>query len=287
MYIIDGIFKKLFESLISDLNIYNWYYSWTFLYGNVLSKKRELFYEKIEDSLCIYYKMNKEIRLFYPPLNGNDGILRKALTNCNNESIPYVYENYDTKYKKTKASPDYIFDLEEIVMLEGSKYKRERNSTTAFKKKYNYIFRKAEQNDKEEILKFNEIWTKQKRNNGLITWDTGYTESVIKYMLDDCISYVVKIDNKIVGYFIGCHLNKDYCCAYARKSDINYIGLSDFLFVESYKKMKDLGYKYGNDSGDVGNKGLMKFKMGYNPVKFIQNYKIEVKKQEGKIKDWI
>jgi len=280
--------KDKFKKIIEKLEIYNWYYSWTFLYGNSLSNKREVYYEYIDNCLCIYYKINKETRLFYPPLNGNDKILKKALQNCNNKSIPYVYENYETKNKKIKSNPDYIFDLKEIVELKGSKYKRERNSITAFKKKYNYIFRKAKKEDIENIIKFNKKWTKQKRENGEITWDTGYTESVIKNMLDDCISYIVEIDNKIVGYFIGCHLNKDYCCAYARKSDIKYVGLSDFLFVEGYKLMKDLGYKYGNDSGDVGNKGLKKFKMGYNPVKFIQNYKIEGKKHKQKrVEEWI
>ena len=64
--------KPVFEKITTDLNIYNWYYSWTFLYGNALSKKRTLFYDTIDNSLCIYFEIGNKRRLFYPPLNGND-----------------------------------------------------------------------------------------------------------------------------------------------------------------------------------------------------------------------
>jgi len=280
-------------SAINKKGIKNWYYSPLYLKSNIKSHTRLFEIKNISDNLCIFYRRKykgEQKKMFYPPLgNCNDKILKECLKIAPG-GVQYVYSGFKTELKLKKEHPDYIYDLKQISELKGSNYHNQRNMIKRFKRDNEFIWRPIkEETDKAKILELNKQWKNgQGKKHYDNMFDRTYSVTAIKYLLKDSISYVVEIDNKIVGFVMGGKLTKDYCLTFLRKCDVKYKGLSDFLFWKFYEEMYHKGFKFGNDGSDIGFPGLKKFKMGYNPIKFIQNYKIEGKKHKQKsVEEWI
>ena len=284
--------KKLFEDYKKDLGIYNWVYSWEYLRSR-LTAKRPFHYIILEGNLCIFNKRwgnakEKSINLFYVPLGKNNiDVLDKCFKEFKNQRVIFIYDGFKSQYEMKERAPDVVYELKDLIKLEGHKYKNARNSINKFKKDNDFFWRKASIKDKQSIQDLYQKWAKNKLSKCYV--DIYNRESVeigIEYAIYDIPSFVVEIEGEIKGFVCGNELVEDWCFCFLRFCDNRFYGLSDFMFWNFYREMFEKGFKIGNDAEYI-DKNLHKFKDKFNPAKVIGNYMIDRRKQEVTLESWI
>ena len=99
----------------------------------------------------------------------------------------------------------------------------------------------------------------------LDNWDT----------IDNIIGGAIYIDSKIVAYTIADLSMRDTIVVHSERGDRDYKGsyqAINRLFLENLID-RDNRFKFVNREQDVGDLGLRKAKMSYNPVGYIEKYK--------------
>ncbi|TVL73121.1 DUF2156 domain-containing protein [Brachyspira hyodysenteriae] len=208
------------------------------------------------------------------------------------------------KVKETRDEWEYLYDFNELVTLPGKKFHNKKNLYNQFLKnefKYVTIDNKTVIND---ILDFEAKWEEEeKKNNAALnennaeeceTFDSTklLTHEVraeadtimIKTLLGnwDIINNIsggaIYIDNKIVAYTIADLSMRDTIVVHSERGDRNYKGTYQAInrmFLENLKdNINDYErFKFVNREQDVGDLGLRKAKMSYNPVGYVEKYK--------------
>ncbi|KLI29902.1 DUF2156 domain-containing protein [Brachyspira hyodysenteriae] len=208
------------------------------------------------------------------------------------------------KVKETRDEWEYLYDFNELVTLPGKKFHNKKNLYNQFLKnefKYVTIDNKTVINN---ILDFEAKWEEEeKKNNAALnennaeeceTFDSTklLTHEVraeadtimIKTLLGnwDIINNIsggaIYIDNKIVAYTIADLSMRDTIVVHSERGDRNYKGTYQAInrmFLENLKdNINDYErFKFVNREQDVGDLGLRKAKMSYNPVGYIEKYK--------------
>ncbi|MCZ9839985.1 phosphatidylglycerol lysyltransferase domain-containing protein [Brachyspira hyodysenteriae] len=208
------------------------------------------------------------------------------------------------KVKETRDEWEYIYDFNELVTLPGKKFHNKKNLYNQFIKnefKYVPIDNKTVIND---ILDFEAKWEEEeKKNNAALnennaeeceTFDSSklLTHEVraeadtimIKTLLGnwDIINNIsggaIYIDNKIVAYTIADLSMRDTIVVHSERGDRNYKGTYQAINRMFLENLKDNinnyeRFKFVNREQDVGDLGLRKAKMSYNPVGYVEKYK--------------
>ncbi|MCZ9894021.1 phosphatidylglycerol lysyltransferase domain-containing protein [Brachyspira hyodysenteriae] len=209
------------------------------------------------------------------------------------------------KVKETRDEWEYLYDFNELVTLPGKKFHNKKNLYNQFLKnelEYATIDNKTVIND---ILDFEAKWEEEeKKNNAALnennaeeceTFDSTklLTHEVraeadtimIKTLLGnwDIINNIsggaIYIDNKIVAYTIADLSMRDTIVVHSERGDRNYKGTYQAINRMFLENLKDNINDYErfkfqpNGEQDVGDLGLRKAKMSYNPVGYIEKYK--------------
>lgn len=208
------------------------------------------------------------------------------------------------KVKETRDEWEYLYDFNELVTLPGKKFHNKKNLYNQFLKnefKYVTIDNKTVIND---ILDFEAKWEEEeKKNNAALnennaeeceTFDSTklLTHEVraeadtimIKTLLGnwDIINNIsggaIYIDNKIVAYTIADLSMRDTIVVHSERGDRNYKGTYQAINRMFLENLKDNinnyeRFKFVNREQDVGDLGLRKAKMSYNPVGYVEKYK--------------
>ncbi len=178
---------------------------------------------------------------------------------------------------------EYIYNLNELAKLEGSKFKKQRNAySKALKEFNNFRTEFLNLNDvknKDELYLFcNEcIVIKSEKNN--LNKDNLLQElAAFKKCLDLSNRLNLKIlklyaDEKLSGILIYEELNNEWIVGHFFKS-IN--GLGVYLLKEFSSFLNEKNFKYFNFQEDRGVSSLRYFKEQLNPVFLLKTYFINL-----------
>lgn len=90
--------------------------------------------------------------------------------------------------------------------------------------------------------------------------------------IDNIKGGALLIDNKIVAYTIACKSMRDTIVVHAERGDRYVKGSYQAINRIFLRKIKDDNYKFVNREQDVGDEGLRKAKLSYNPIGFLEKY---------------
>ena len=95
------------------------------------------------------------------------------------------------------------------------------------------------------------------------------------YFKYNMLGGMLKVDDKIIGISVGEIIN-DTLFIHTEKADRNYLGVYQMLNNEFAKHYGE-NTTYINREEDVGDEGLRRAKLMYNPVELLKKYIVEVK----------
>lgn len=175
---------------------------------------------------------------------------------------------------------DYLYSVTELIELKGKRFHKKKNLFNQFRKKYNFQWVPFGAEIIDQAMDMQEDWC---------TWrDCESSEAlaaenlVISRVLNawDTLSGLtgnaIIIDQKMAAYAIAEKLSNDTLVIHFEKGNTEYKGIYQAI-NQMFLAHSDKSFKTVNREQDLGDEGLRKAKLSYNPVDFLKKYKVILK----------
>lgn len=194
-------------------------------------------------------------------------------------NLVLIYNYFGTiKATAERAWYDYLYDAQSIIDLSGKKYRAQRNHINKFKNNYlDFSFEKID-NTNLHLAKnfFNDISKKfNKTSPSAIEEQKKVAEVIDKYNQYSLFGGILLIESKVIGLSIGEIIN-DTLFVHIERANTEYLGAYQMLVNMFAKTFAKENVKYINREEDVGDAGLRKSKMSYNPIELIKKYTVKI-----------
>lgn len=190
------------------------------------------------------------------------------------ERIQAVFGNR-FKFEYDRADSDYIYSVEDLINLSGSKYHSKKNNLNKFLKNNEFVYEKISRDNIEECLSMKNNWAERKPNREdyeeeLLILDRAFSE----YEKFGFIGGLIRIKGEVVAFSFGEELNKEIFVTHFEKAYDDIPGLYQAI-NQQFAANSIAGYKYVNREDDMGHEGIRKAKMSYKPVYLWDKYYTE------------
>jgi hypothetical protein len=194
------------------------------------------------------------------------------------KTIPGFTEEFDIV--DDRDTYDYIYDADKLRTLSGKAYHKKKNHLNSFLKNYagRYEYKTLNCSDIEEIQAFHDTWLDNRdyedRHNSMRLEENGIHRLFQNCGIVDCELGGVYVDGKLEAYTIGSYAPEIQCAfIHIEKANINISGLYNFInqqfLLHSFPEAK-----YVNREDDLGQEGLRKAKLSYQPIRLESKYHI-------------
>lgn len=204
------------------------------------------------------------------------------------EAVEYLHlrESEDFDVIEQEDLKDYLYDGDAMRNLSGKKLHKKKNHLNSFLKEYEgrYEYRRLCCSDRDDVWKFLDSWREQKGEE--VEKHLDYEVHGIHELLKNC-SYLsvrmagVYVDGKLEAFTIGSYNPyEDMAIIHIEKANVEIRGLYQFInqqfLIHEFPEAKLV-----NREDDLGQEGLRKAKMSYNPCGFARKYLILQKNFKG------
>ncbi len=170
---------------------------------------------------------------------------------------------------------DYIYDTGELITLEGRKFHKKKNLLNQFKNKHDWHYIPMEQPFVDQVLKMQLNWCTWRNceaSAGLAAEDRVISKVLQDYTaLPNLLGGVIMINEFDVAAFIVAEIIRpDTLVVHFEKGMGGYKGI--YQAINQMFLAANPEFTFVNREQDLGNEGLRKAKMSYNPIKFIKKY---------------
>jgi hypothetical protein len=170
---------------------------------------------------------------------------------------------------------DYLYALPDLVNLPGNRFHKKKNLLNQFKKKYNFEYLPMGDALVEKALDMQANWC---------TWRDCEAEEALDAenkaisrvlqawgSFKDLTGGALMVDGDMAAYTIGERLVSDTLLIHFEKGSPGYKGIYQAM---NQMFAADIGWdcQWVNREQDLGNEGLRKAKLSYNPTAFIKKY---------------
>lgn len=263
----------------SDFNFIS-LYSWntdnsvrvSLLHGNLVIKLPDYLTGKPIVSILGDQKVNESIRLL---LEKNESL--KLVPEA---TIDALKDPESFSLEEDADNHDYLYDLEEITRLYGSKFKKIRNKLNSFKRS-NIVVQVENSSglkevEKKEFIRLFDQWTKTAKQSQT---DSATERIAIIRLLDasdslNCIFTKIRLGHQLVAFSISELIDNKYAVCHFEKALSTPDNLFIFVAHEGSLALLSKGVKYANWEQDMGLAGLREAKSKWQPRSFLKKYSI-------------
>ena len=181
--------------------------------------------------------------------------------------------------KDAREHWDYLYEAVDLIELKGNRFHKKKNLLNQFKKRYDYTYSPFASPVKEQILKMQEDWCEWRdcESSELLAAENRVIERVITHSdkLPNLTGGAIYVEGEIVAYTIAEILANDTILIHFEKGNTEIKGVYQAInqiFLSNYPGE----IKYVNREQDLGDSGIRKAKMSYNPSDFIKKFGVEV-----------
>lgn len=170
---------------------------------------------------------------------------------------------------------DYVYNLKDLIHLQGRKYHSKKNHINKFLSQYDYVYEEITPSIVRECLDFEEEWCKKKDSDNpeLIAEQYAIKEALNNFEKLKLKGSVIKINGKVEAFTFGEALNDCTAVVHIEKANPDINGL--YAVINQQFCLRELsGFKFINREEDMGIEGLRRAKESYHPVKLEKKYTI-------------
>ncbi len=177
---------------------------------------------------------------------------------------------------------DYVYRVEDMVSLAGDRLKKKKESLDAFKSQYRWEYTPMGPECVEEVLAMQEKWLswhESREPSQPLVMENKAIARVLKQFdeIGGLMGGAIRVQGKVVAYTVAEPLGKE------SESLVIHFEKADTRFEGAYQAinqmfLKDAGqeYTYVNREQDLGDEGLRKAKLSYDPALFLKKYEGEL-----------
>jgi hypothetical protein len=175
---------------------------------------------------------------------------------------------------------DYLYDVNELTQLSGRRFHNKKNLLNQFKKKYDFQFVPLDLEMIDMATGMQEdwcTWHNCKSFDALAAENLAISRVLFSWeKLKGISGGAILVDRQMVAYTIAEPLSKDVLVIHFEKGNVDYKGIYQALnqiFLEYFGQ----DFKIANREQDLGDEGLRKAKLSYNPFDFLKKYRVILK----------
>ena len=177
-------------------------------------------------------------------------------------------------YILNKSVSDYIYNINDLIMLKGKNYHNKRNVINKFNRNYfSWDYCQLDRSMFQECINLALNWAENKdHDNDMLNYEIKLSEKAFKYFEKlDLIGGAIKIDEKIIGFTLGYKINDKMIDNIIEKGMINYGGIYSILSQQFLAHLPS-NYIYVNLEEDLGLENLKRAKLLLRPCKILDKY---------------
>jgi len=175
----------------------------------------------------------------------------------------------------TEVGGDYIYEAESMATLSGRKLNGQRNHRNYFERTWKHHFEEiteANVNDIKEFIMHKAI----PASSALFEEGNSKTLEVLENLdIYNVSTMVLYADNKVVGFTFGTLLG-DTLFVSVEQADRDHRGAYPKLASAFVSKHLERGVLFVNREDDIGNEGLRKAKLSWNPCEVVERFSVKV-----------
>jgi hypothetical protein len=282
--------KKLLQPILSTIpyQLCNFTFTNMIIWGAAYSPA----YCMIDGMLCIVSQSDKEKYFNFPLGYSNEKqVIDKLMEYAKNQDIPFVMINITEEMKAklqafyhnrfhfsfSEDYSDYLYNTEDLLLLQGKKYQPKRNHINKFKRLFpNYSYNSMCSSDLEECFEMHKQWAKKHcehdKESQTLEKETCATRKALSlFERLDLKGGVLRVDGKVAAFTLGQPINSNTFDVCIEKALSEYDGaypMINQLFLQDQVSK----YEFVNREEDLGEEGLRKAKLSYYPLKQIAKY---------------
>jgi len=187
--------------------------------------------------------------------------------------------------EETRKHWDYIYPFDALLELKGRKLHKKKNLLNQFKKAYDYRYEPLSDQSIYMASKMQQNWCvwRDCESSEMLAAENRAIERVFNHweQLADIIGGCVFVDQEIIAYTLAEPLSTDTLLIHFEKADPEYKGSYQAvqqLFLSSLNHP----YIHVNREQDLGDPGLRKAKLSYDPIAFVRKFRIDISNGEEK-----
>lgn len=192
------------------------------------------------------------------------------------EWADWLEETFPGKFELSTSQDewDYVYSVEKLGSLAGSKYHGKRNHIARFKDSSEWRYEKLTAENKEECRAMSDCWYHAQFGIGNIS--VLKEKPVLNYALDhmeelNLTGGVLYREEKIVAFTIGEPLTKDMYHVHIEKAYSDIQGAYPMI-NQQFVLNEMQGFSYVNREEDDGVAGLRRAKESYGPEYMVEKY---------------
>ncbi|MFH1074396.1 MAG: phosphatidylglycerol lysyltransferase domain-containing protein [Candidatus Firestonebacteria bacterium] len=173
---------------------------------------------------------------------------------------------------------DYIYRVKELINLSGEKFHAKKNLVNGFIKRYSYEFKSLDSILIPQCLQLQQKWCDLRacrENTKKNAEDLMVIELLNNFSHWELFGGAILVDGKVQAFTLLEELNSTTAVGHAEKANTEYRGIYQAINQFTAEKLLSK-YEFVNREQDVGEPGLRKAKLSYNPIGFAEKYYIEV-----------
>jgi len=172
---------------------------------------------------------------------------------------------------------DYLYSVSELIELSGNRFHKKKNLFNQFVKKNEYVYMPMGPECVEQALEMQDAWCDWRdcEQNGLLMAENEAIYRVLQNFdrLTGIMGGVIHVDGKIAAYTVGESLCEDTVIIHFEKADTRYKGAYQAI-NQVFLANEAARFKYVNREQDLGDEGLRKAKLSYNPLDFVKKCRV-------------
>lgn len=281
--------KEIFDSYFKDASILNSESTFTNLF--MWQVPYNIRYAIIDGCLCIFAKHNDRPESVNFPFGDGDAesALKKILDYFKFMGNPpkirlygqsqkeFVEKHFpDTfHFKPDIDAADYVYNIDDLINLPGSKYHAKRNHINKFKSLYDFKYHHMTPDFREDCrLMFNR-WCESKRD---LIDNIDEQLAAVNRLLDnweslDIVGGCITVDGQMVAFSFGEVLSRkeSIVVIHLEHADVDFQG-SFPMINQQFLEHEWNCFRFVNREEDMGLEGLRKAKKSYHPIFMTEKY---------------
>jgi hypothetical protein len=237
---------------------------------------------------CVLIRQTFPRTLYWAPVGDWEGVdwraLREALPGgaCFiriPEALKIIWEATfpGLRVEECREHWDYLYDVAELVELKGRKFHKKKNLLNQFLRDYDARFVLLDEKTVECALALQTDWFLWRNTENDRTLEAENL-AIVKVMhdwsrLQGLIGGGLVVDDKMIAYTVAEALDETSVVIHFEKGCPNFKGVYQAInqiFLERCCQ----GFRIVNREQDLGDEGLRKAKLSYNPSGFLKKYTV-------------
>jgi hypothetical protein len=183
--------------------------------------------------------------------------------------------------EEARGDYDYIYDLESLVNMAGSDYKKKRNKVNRVKLAFGSRIKVTTTNTISNIHDIELAFTHWAAQNGKLDRDTKIEYTALSRLLHhaDLLNVwltTISLDGQLCGFSINEPLDHGYTICHFEKSISSHPDMAAYLAYVVAQELLNRGYKKVNWEQDLDIAGLRQAKLSYKPAYFLKKYTVSI-----------